>query len=176
MKKSTLIFGLLSGIIIAIYTFIVLFAFGDFSKMSLKQFQMVETFGYLRYLILLLTVFFAMHTYKKSSTGVNYWAVAVQGIQVALLVGVIVGIMEYCYMILSPGFYEKYGHMYVAQMKHNGASMEALKQVKLEMNNYKWMQNPLMTGIFYFFETFLIGTTAALILGIFLKNKKTQIP
>ena len=172
MKKITLTFGLVSGAIIIAYTFAVLIIFGDFSKMSSNEFQMVELLGYLRYLIILVTVFFAMRTFiRKSGQSFNYWQIVKQGIMVTLLVAFLIGIMEYVYMIVNPDFYENYGNMYTSQLKLHGATTETLDRAKQEMSNYKWMQNPLMTGIFYFFETAVIGSVASLIIGLFLKKQ-----
>jgi hypothetical protein len=174
MKRITLTFGLISGTVIIVYTFVVLLVFGDFSTMSLRQFRMVEALGYLRYLILLLTIFFAMRTFcKQAGQPVNYLTIVKQGIMVTILVAILIGIMEYFYMVVTPDFYENYSQLYIKQMKHNGATTEMMNQAKHEMGNYKWMQNPLMTGLFYFFETFLIGAVATLLIGIFLKSKKT---
>ncbi|MEP7256425.1 MAG: DUF4199 domain-containing protein [Ferruginibacter sp.] len=173
MKKITLNFGLMAGAIIIVYSFIVFMVFGDFSKMTPGQFQMVEVLGYLRYIILLLTVFFAMRTFKKNTgQSLNYWKIVKQGVMVALVVAVCVGIMEAVYLSLNPDFYEKFGKMYVEQLKAGGATEKAINAAKQEMENYKWMQNPLMTGIFYFFETALIGSVASLIMGRFMKSKK----
>lgn len=173
MKKITLTFGLMAGVIIIVYSFIVFMLFGDFSKMTAGQFQMVEILGYLRYLILLLTVFFAMRTFKKNTDrALNYWQIVKQGVMVALVVAVCIGIMEAVYLLLNPGFYEKFGKMYAEQLKAGGATEKAINAAKQEMDNYKWMQTPLMTGVFYFFETALTGSVASLIIGRFLKSKK----
>lgn len=70
MKKTVLTFGLLSGIIIIVYSLIVFMAFGSFSSMSTSDFARVEMLGYLRYIILLLTVIFAIRYFKKQNGGV----------------------------------------------------------------------------------------------------------
>ena len=172
MKRITISFGLLSGAIIIVYTCAVFMVFGDFSHISLKQFKMLETLGYLRYIILLLTVFFAMRTFKKQNEPpVKYWPLVKQNIMVIIVVAVCIGIMEYVYFLLNPDFFETYGHMYAQQLKISGATTRELSNAQHEMNNYKWMQSPVMMGIFYFFETFAIGGVASLILARFLKTK-----
>ena len=62
MKKIALLFGSIAGGIIIVYSAIVFAVFSDFSSLTPSQFGIVETLGYLRYLILLLTVGIAIHT------------------------------------------------------------------------------------------------------------------
>lgn len=66
MKKPVLTFGVLAGAIIAIYSLAVLAYVGDFSSVSPETFRTVEILGYLRYVILLLGVFFAIRTFRNS--------------------------------------------------------------------------------------------------------------
>lgn len=137
--------------------------------------MILETLGYLRYIILLLTIYFAIRTFKKQNNGqLTYRQAAKQGIMVALVIAVCIGLMESIYIIMEPGFYEKYGKLYAGQLKAKGASAEKINEMKAEMDKYKWMQNAPMTGLFYFFETALIGTIGSLIMARFFKTKKSS--
>lgn len=173
MKKTALVFGSIAGGIILVYSAIVFLALGDFKKMTPEQFQMAELFGYLRYIILLLAVFFGMRTLGRNTGYVSgYGKLVRQGILVALVVALGVGLMEAVYMMVNPGFYENFSELYMQQLKAGGANEQAIAEAKKEMEAFSWMQNPGMTGIFYFFETAIIGAIGALLIGIFIPKRK----
>ena len=171
MKQITIRFGLIAGAIVLLYSIIVVFAFGDIAQLNAGQLQMVEAFGFLRYLILLLAIVFAIRAYKRTAqTPPTYWSLVKQGVLVSLVVAGCIGIMECVYIALNPDFYEDFAAMYIKHLQENGASASELAEVSGQMESYRWMQNPFMTGVFYFFETLLIGTVMALITARFSRS------
>ncbi len=172
MKKTVLSFGLLSGLIIILYSFVVFLVFGDFSKMNSADFQKVEMLGYLRYIILLLTVIFAVRYFKKQNGGVgSFRSLFLAGVYTVLVVALLVGIMEMVYMYMNPGFMEQYAEITSKRMMEQGASAEKMAAYKKEMEQYKWMASPVGMGIFYFFETAVLGTIMSLIVALFARTK-----
>jgi hypothetical protein len=175
MKKIVLTFGVLSGIIIILYSFAVFLIFGDFAKMSGEDFEKVEMLGYLRYIILLLTIIFAVRYYKKQNGGQgSFRQLFLAGFYTALVVAVLVGLMEFVYMLLNPGFMDQYATLLANKMKAQGATAEMIAQKQKEMENFKWMANPAGMGIFYFFETAVLGTIISLIVALINKTKRPK--
>ena len=175
MKKTAINFGLLSGLIIIIYTAVVFLVFGDFSKMSTGDFSKLEMLGYLRYIILLLTIIFAIRYFKKQNgnTG-SFRQLFLAGLYTALVVAILVGLMEMAYMLINPDFIDQYAEITTRKMQEEGATTEAIASHKADMDKYRWMANPAMMGIFYFFETSVLGTLISLIASLILKTKKSK--
>lgn len=172
MKKLILQFGLISGLVIVAYSMTVMFFFGDIAKLSPKEFQMVEVLGFLRYIILLLTVFLAMRAVRKQAeTQPGFWPVVRSGILVAVVIAFLVGLMEFGYILSNPGFFEQYGELYLSRLQADGAPEVEIAAARQQMEDFAFMANPVANGIFYFIETALIGTVSALIMGIFLRKK-----
>jgi len=175
MKKTAITFGLLSGLIIIIYSAAVFIHFGDFAKMTSQDLSKVEMLGYLRYLILLLTIVFAIRYFKKQAgDAVTFKPLFLAGLYTAFIVALLVGLMEATYMLINPDFMEQYGELVTNRMKEQGASAAALAEHQKEMDNFKWMANPAAMGIFYFLETAVIGTVISLIVALIARTKKMQ--
>jgi Protein of unknown function (DUF4199) len=172
MKKIVLTFGILSGLIIIIYSAAVFLVFGEFSKMSIADLNKVEKLGYLRYIILLLTIIFAVRSYKKQNGGRGtFKQLFLAGFYTTVVVGVLVGLMELVYMVLNPGFMEQYATLTETRMKEQGASAELLSDHKAQMESMKWMATPVGMGVFYFFETTVLGTIISVITALIGKSK-----
>lgn len=172
MKKLTLQFGLVAGLVIVGYSLVVMLLFGNIAKLSPKEFQMVEVLGFLRYIILLLAVFLAMRAVRKMpETNPGFWPVVRTGILVALVIALLVGLMEFGYILSNPEFYDQYGEMYLSRMKADGAPEAEIAAAQQQIEDYAFMANPVVSGVFYFIETALVGSVAALIMGIFLRKK-----
>lgn len=175
MKYTPVTFGLIAGAVVLLYSAIVLSIFNDLAHLTPKQFGILETLGYLRYIILLLAIFIVMRSFKQQTTSARYWDIAKQGMYTALVIAICIGIMEGVYILLNSNFYTTYAAMYAQQLKANGATEQTLQQAKQQMEAFKWMQTPTMTGVFYFFETSLIGCVAASLFAIFMKSKTAEI-
>ena len=113
-----------------------------------------------------------MRAYRKQDySRAGWWPAARTGIFVALVVAVLVGLMEFAYILANPGFYEQYGEIYLTRMTSEGASATEIAAAKEQMEAYAFMANPVVSGVFYFFETTLVGTVAAMIIAIFMRKK-----
>jgi hypothetical protein len=172
MKKLALTFGLIGSGLIIVYFFITFLILGDPANMTADTLSIAEVFGYLRYLILLLTVIFAMRTYRQQSTlHFSYWSIVKVGLVVSLIVGAMVGLMEMIYIALTPEFFDGYYNAYIETMTKNGATATEIAGFKDTFESLSWMRNPLLTGLFYMAETALIGCVMSFIVGIFMRSK-----
>lgn len=174
MKKHALTFGLIAGGLIFVYSFIVLLVIGEPSAMTAEDLKVAEVFGYLRYVILLLAVFFVIRTYRKSqSIPIRYAGLLKTGLLCSAVVGICVGLMELIYLTMNPDFMDSYGKLYIEGLENNGASAEKIAEAKQYMEDYQWMSNPLLAGAFYFVETFIIGAIGSSIVSIFYRQKRS---
>lgn len=173
MRKTAINFGLLSGGIIIVYTFGTFLMFGEFSKLTPKDLAMVEAFGYLRYVILFLTLVFAIRHYRKQQQEQSgFKKLFMAGVYTALVIALLVGLMEFCYMLLNPDFMEHYASLNEQRLVESGASAEKLARNREMMESMKWMANPAAMGVFYFVETMILGTIMSLILAFFFRPKQ----
>lgn len=173
MKKPVLVFGLLASGVIFFYSFVVFMVFGDWDNMTPRNLQVLTVFGYLRYLILIIAVFLAMRAFRKDAISPNYMGVVKIGLLVTLIIAVFIGIGECIYIALNPDFMDKYGAVHIRSLQAEGATPEQITAYQQELESFSFMKNPFFTGIFYFFETFIIGAIITLIFGIFLRPKDT---
>lgn len=172
MKKTALTFGLLSGSIIIVYSVITFIIFGDFSNITPENLKTVEMMGFLRYIILLLTVIFAIRHFKKQNGGTgSFKQLFLAGLYTALIVAILVGLMEMFYMMANPGFMEQYGTLKTQTMQKTGASAEEIAKFKSEMESMKWMASPAAMGIFYCLETAVIGAVLSAIVALIKRTK-----
>lgn len=173
MKRTVLTFGITAGVLIFAYSMLVLAIMGDFAKMTPKDLTMSYVLGYLRYVLLLLGVTMGMVAYRKNIAGpISYGRAFKVGLLIALVTGVFVGGMEATYIAYNPDFYDQYARLMVESKKAEGAGEAELEKVRQEQADYQWMATPGMTGIFYFFETAVIGTIISLIAARFARRKE----
>ncbi|HEX6334686.1 MAG TPA: DUF4199 domain-containing protein [Flavisolibacter sp.] len=177
MKKTVLTFGLVSGIIIILYSVAVFLVFGDFSKMAAGELATVEQLGYLRYIILLLTVIFALRYYKQQHGGhATFKQLFLAGLYTVLLVAALVGMMELVYMLINPEFMNQYAELSTRRMQEQGASADQIRAHQQQMESYKWMANPVAMGLFYFFETAVLGTIMSLATAAIMRSRRPSEP
>lgn len=175
MKKTVFSFGLLSGLIIIVYSVAVFLFFGDFAKMSSEDIDKVEKLGFLRYVILALTIIFSIRYFQKQQRGeAGFKQLFLAGTYTALVVATLVGLMEFVYLFVNPDFMEQYASMTTERLKAQGASAAAIASHQNEMQSMKWMANPTAMGAFYFLETAIIGTVLSLIVALVLRKQKLK--
>jgi hypothetical protein len=172
MKKTAISFGILSGLIIILYSLAVFLLFGDFSKMTTADLAKVEMLGYLRYLILLLTIIFAIRYFKKQNGGTgSFKPLFLAGFYTALVIAILVGLMELVYIAFNPDFFDQYGALTSKSLQEKGASAAEIADQKKQMESMKWMLNPAAMGAFYFFETAILGTIMSAITALVARTR-----
>ena len=171
--KAALKLGGIAGIVILVYTYGTFIAYGDFSKITVDQLNSMETMGYLRYIILLVAVYWGIKTVVKTAVALTFGALFIAGLQVALVIGVIVGLMEYGYIqFWNPGFYDQYANLAMQQLQNAGVADAVIARAQEQMKALEWMRTPIMTGLYYFVETFIVGAVGSLLAALFFRPKK----
>jgi len=172
--KRALKFGLISGGIILLYTYGAFAYFGDMSQLSFDQLNTIDALGYLRYIVLLIAIYIGIRIAVKTAVAITFGALFLAGIQVVVVIAIIVGLMEYGYIqFWNPGFYDQYGAIMLEHLRNSGVTQEIMSRAQDQITSLSWMKDPLMTGLFYFFETFLIGAVGALVIAFFFRPKSS---
>lgn len=172
MKRIAFTYGIITGGIIITYTLFTTIYFGNPEKLSSGEFESVEMLGMLRYPVLLIGIFMGMWAYRKTEPeNLSYWNICGSGILIAIVIATLVGIMEFSYLhFINPEFFEQYSKAYLAEIRKSGMSEKEITEFQRQMNELSWMRTPVMNGIFYFFETFIIGSIDSMLISIFLKR------
>jgi len=170
--KTALKLGGIAGIVILISTYGTYFAYGDFSKITVDQLNSMETFGYLRYIIVLLAVYWGIKTVVKTAVALTFGALFMAGLQVVLVIAVIVGLMEYGYVqFWNPDFFDQYAKLAIQQLQNSGMTDAMIARAEEQMNALAWMRTPIITGLMYFIETFVVGVVGVLLAAFFFRSK-----
>ena len=175
MRNKSIIIGLIVGGFIFVYSFIVFLFIGDLGDATADNFQIAEIFGFLRYLIIVLAVIFLMRKMKeKADMPRGYGGYLKQALIMTAVIALIVGLMEFIYISFNPEFFDTYARIQIEQLKSSGASEETITETKQQIEAFSWMRNPLLTGLFYVFETGIIGTVVSLITVLFFRKKQAK--
>lgn len=173
MKRTVLAFGAIAGGIVILYSVILFAILGDPARMSMKDLQMAEALGYIRYLVLLLGVVMAMIAFRRRTPGpIPYTRMLLLGVSVAAVTAVLVGGLELAYAVANPDFYDQYSRLAEESMRAGGASDADVKVFQEHQQDFAFMKNPLVMGAFYFVETFLVGSLFALVAALFTRRQE----
>lgn len=168
MKRYMLTFGALAGGVILVYSLVLFAVMGDFATMTVKDLQLVETLGYVRYLILLLGVAMGMLAYRRRTPGpISYSSILRVGIGVAAVTALLVGAFEAAYVAANPDFFEHFARLSEQALRATNPTQADLKAFHQKQQDFAFMANPLAMGAFYFIETLLMGSAFALVGAIF---------
>ena len=174
MKKTILIFGLISG---AIST-LMLSATVPFADQI--GFDKGEYLGYTVIVLSFLMVFFGIRSYRDN-VGHGQLTFA-KGFTVGILITLIscvfyVVTWEVLYFKFLPGFMDKYSAYMVQKLQASGASSAAIQSQVQQLKKYKEMyDNPFINGAMTFIEPFPIGLVITLISAAVLRKKPQSEP
>lgn len=174
MRKTILIFGLISGAISSLMM-VSIVAFGD-----RIGFDRGAVISYTSIVLSFLMVFFGIRSYRDN----------IGGGQITFLKGFAVGICitvisclcyvltwEILYYKFLPGFWDKYGAHLAEKLKASGASPATVQAKLEEAARYKEMyKNPLVNAAMTFIEPFPIGLVMTLISAAALRRKPSSQP
>jgi hypothetical protein len=165
MKKTVLIFGLISGVIMAALMFATL-PFTD--SAWLQAHSMV--IGYTTMVLSFMLVFFGIRSYRENIGGGNitFGRAFAVGILITLISSVLYVIAWEIMYFGIPSFAEKFMTMCVAHIKSSGASPEA---IQTELNQLKYLNNPFINAAMTFVEPFPVGLIITLISALILRKK-----
>jgi len=173
MKKTVLIFGLISGAISAAMMFATL-PFID--RIGFDKGAIV---GYTSIILSFLLVFFGIRSYRENIGGgtITFGRAFAVGILITLISCIFyVAAWEIIYYFnFVPDFFAKYSAYVVEKAKASGASPEAIRAKVEEMKKFKQMyDNPFFNAAMTFTEPFPVGLIITLISALILRKRNNR--
>ena len=169
MKKTVLVFGVISGAILAVMmaaTLPFLEKIGEDKGLII---------GYTTMVLAGLLVYFGIRSYRDNVSGgkLSFGRAFAVGILISLIANCFyVGTWEILYHKFMPDFAEKYSAQMVAHAKASGAGQEKIDQVKRQAEDFqRSYQNPLYVVGMTFLEVFPPFLLITLISAAILKRK-----
>lgn len=171
MKRIVLIYGLVSGAIVAGVSFGAMAIWGADGKAAGSAWL-----GYSIMVIALSLIFFAVKSYRDEELGgvIHFWTALKLGLGISLVAGVVYIIgWEIYYQALGGSFVDQYAVSYIEQMQANGASAAQLAETRIKMEEFKRLYEflPARTGI-TLLEIFPVGAAISLICAALLRKSE----
>lgn len=169
MKKTILVFGLISGAVSAV----MLSATVPFADKI--GFDKGEYLGYTVIVLSFLLVFFGIRSYRDNVG--NGEITFAKGFLVGLGITVISSLCyvitwEILYFHFLPGFMDKYSAYMVQKLQASGASQAAIQAQIQQLKRYRDLyENPWINAAMTFIEPFPVGLLITLISAAFLRKK-----
>lgn len=175
MKKVVLTFGLIAGVVVAIFVWMIAWLC-DINVLSIDRAEIV---GYASMLIALTMIFFGIKSYRDNYSGgkISFW----KAVQVGLLISLIAGLMYYAsamvHNIANPGFDERFAAKYkqstVEKMTSRGATGEEIEKATAEVDQMMVMlQNPLIYFVVAMIEIMPVCIIVTLISAALLRRRE----
>lgn len=169
MKKTILVFGLISGAISAV----MLSATVPFADKI--GFDKGEYLGYTVIVLSLLLVFFGVRSYRDNvgNGQITFGRAFAVGMGITLIsCACYVVTWEILYFHFLPGFMDKYSAYLVQKLNSSGASQAVIQAQIQQMKKYKELyNNPFINAAMTFIEPFPIGLIITLISAAVLRKK-----
>jgi len=169
MKRTVLVFGLISGAIMAGMLF------GTMLFVKNIGFDKAEIVGYTSMVLAFLLVFFGIRSYRENVGGGNITFGR------ALFVGLLIMLISTaCYVIaweivyfnFAHDFVDKYAAHMVEQVRNSGASEQVIQAKLQEMKRFKELyENPFFNAAITFLEPLPVGLILTLISAIILRKR-----
>lgn len=172
MKRTVLIFGLISGAISSAMMFLTM----PLINRGVINIDNGEVIGYTAIFLSFLLVFFGIRAYRESHGGsISFGRAFAVGILITLISCVFyVASWEIIYFNFMPDFADKYAAVTVSRMHAKGASDAAIERKKKEMAEFKAMYaNPLTNAAITFVEPFPVGLVVTLVSAGILRRRRT---
>jgi hypothetical protein len=176
MKRTVLVFGLISGAISAAMMAVTM-PFID--KIG---FSKAEILGYTTIVVSFLLVYVGIRAYRDNVADgtISFWHAFRVGILITLISCLCyVAMWEVLYFNFSSmrQFMDKYAAYMVDQARASGASQEVVQAQLVEIKRYKKLyENPLFNAAITFAEPFPIGLIVTLVSAAVLKRNKPDHP
>lgn len=170
MKKSTISYGFIAGIIVSIAML--------FTTSNTIDFENGMLVGYTSMLIAFSLVFVGIRNYRDQyNNGVISFGKAFKIGSIIVLIAstlyVISWLINYFYFV--PDFLEKYADHMITSLKESGASSVEIENKTKEMAAFsKMYQNPFINAMITYTEILPVGLIVTLISSFILKRKKIE--
>jgi hypothetical protein len=179
MKKVVIVFGVISGLIMAGFVFLVTSLCSN-GTISMDRGELV---GYTAMVISLSMIFFGIKSYRDNYNGgkISFW----KGMQIGLLITLIASFFYFggaeLYNVTNPGFYDKvmikFAEMQTEKMKQAGAPQEEIdKAIKSGNEMLVLMKNPIIFYGICLMELSPVGIIITLISAAILRKKEFLPP
>lgn len=169
MKKTVLTYGLISGVIAAVFM-LVQVPFMDGSRRALIV-------GYTGIVLSALVIFFGVRSYRENvgAGKISFGRGVAVGILIALISGACyVAAWEIVYFS-SPGIMDHVFDKQVQELKAAGAPQEKIDEKTREVESFKKLySNPFINMAFTFIEPFPVGLLISLISAAILRRKDSR--
>jgi len=172
MKRTILIFGLISGLISSAMMFLT-FPLIDRGVINFDNGTIV---GYTSIFLSFVLVFFGIRSYRESHGGtITFGRAFAVGILITLISSVFyVASWEILYYNFIPDFGDKCAAHAVAKVQAKGGSAEEIAATRKQYEQYKkiW-DNPLLNAVVTMIEPFPVGLLMTLVSAGILRRRKT---
>ena len=169
MKRTVLIFGLISGAIMAAMLF------GTLLFIRNIGFDKGEIVGYTGMVLAFLLVFFGIRSYREEVSGgtISFGRAFAVGILIVLIsTACYVIAWEIVYFNFMHDFVDKYAAHMVEQVRASGAGPEKVQAKLDEMKRFKQLyENPFFNAAVTFLEPLPVGLIITLISALILRKK-----
>lgn len=169
MKKIVITFGLISGGIAALMTFVTIPMVGRVS------YEYLTVLGYTIFVACFLMVFFGIRSYRDNVGGgtITFSKAFTVGILITLLSCVIYIISwDFIHQQFLPTFWDDYSNHMIEKMRAEGATQEELsRQIQQNEQIKQWSKNPFIRYAMSLMEAFPVGLLITLISSLALKRK-----
>jgi len=171
MKRTVLIFGVLSGVVSSAMMFLSL----PLMRSGAMNFDNGEIIGYTSIFLSFLLVFFGIRSYRENNGGtISFGRAFAVGILITLISCVFyVASWQVIYFKMMPDFADKYAAHAVAKLRQKGASDADIQAKKKQMDQLKALyDNPLTNAAVTMIEPFPMGLIVTLISAGILRRKR----
>ena len=169
MKRTILIFGLISGVISS------LMMIATIPFMTRIGFDHGYVLGYTTIVLSLMVTFFGVRSYRDNVAKghITFGRAFLVGLAITLISCIFyVATWEVIYYKFMPDFMDKYGAHILHNMQASGATAAALQEKSEEINKLKVMlKNPLFNAAMTFIEPFPVGLVITLLSAAILRKK-----
>jgi sulfite exporter TauE/SafE len=162
--KSTMTFGLITGLILVVYT-LILYATNNILKPNFAL-------NLINYIILIAGIYLGTRSFRDQFAGgyITYGKALGYGVVMSIFTGVVVGIFTYLlYAVIDPGLMEESIKLIEEEMLNQGMTADQVETIS-EMQ--KKIRSPFMMLLGSVLNYALLGLIFSLITSAFLKKQK----
>ena len=173
MKKTVLIYGLISGFIVTALMYMNMPGKGE--KMNFENGEML---GYATMIIALSLIFFAIKSYRDKQAGgkITFGKGFLIGLYITLIAGTVYALGWEIYYRSSGGtFMQQYMEYYQQKMHEKGVAPAEIEAKMQEMSTIsEYYKNPLVRFVMTLMEILPVGIVISLIAAALLKKKNAE--
>lgn len=173
MKKNSIIYGLIAGIVVSIP---MLFSVNSLNNPNgIINFENSMLVGYASMLIAFSLVFVGIRNYRNHYNNgvITFWKAFKTGFTIVFIAStiyVLAWLIDFFYFI--PEFTEKYAEHILSNLKASGASQAVIDQKTREMADFSVMyRNPFFNALITYTEILPVGIVVTLISSLILRKK-----